>query len=459
MEMEKVFEFIYKSKKKWILELGEYLNIPSISSPGVFGNKEILKVANWLVAHFRKIGFSSELIKTPYDPLIYAQYINPKNKFTLLIYCHTDVQPIEPLELWKTPPFTMTIKNGKIFARGVSDSKGHLFAYIKGIESVLKVEGKLPINIKFIIDCDEEANELSLPWFLKKHIKKLKADAVFVGAGSMVAKDTPSICYGYRGLLAAELNIRTLKQNLHSGSFGGSVLNAAEALIKILEKFRDQDGKILIPGFYENVIPVDKKEKIYAGVHCSAKEFLRITGAMKSVREKGFTLDECLTCRPSFEINGIKSGSADSVFQYIVPAQSSAKISFRLVPNQNPDDIFKKLKKFVYQVSPKEAKVEIKKIDWAKPTVVGTESQFAKILEKGLEDVFNKKAVWYREGGAVPMVYDFQKISPDVFMVGFGSPDDNIHAPNEKLNLSDFYKEIRFSSILIKRLGEIHKKI
>lgn len=459
--MNKIDKFIRQNKNKWLKELKEYLDIPSISKPGVYGSQNIIKAASWLVNHFRKIGFHSKLLKTPYDPLVFAEWKNPKNQFTLLIYCHSDVQPIEPIELWKTPPFKTTVKNGKIFARGVSDSKGHLFAYIKGIESYLKVFGKLPINIKFIIDCDEEANEIALPWFITKNAKKLQTDAILIGAGAMVASNTPSICYGYRGLLAAEIKVKTLKQNLHSGSFGGAVLNAAECLSSILAKFKNNDGKILIPGFYDKVAFTYQhhmKNNVCAGVHCSKKEFLGITGASKILCEKKFTLDESLTCRPTFEINGISSGSAGDNFQYIIPAESSAKISFRLVPNQNPKDIFQKLKKFIIKNAPMEAKISITKVDWATPTIINKNSFFAKQLEKGLKEIFHKKAVWYREGGAVPVVADFKRINPNIFMVGFGSPNDNIHGPNEKLNLKDFLREIKFSSILVKKLGEDYSK-
>lgn len=456
--MDKISKFIKKNNHQLFNELISYLNIPSISSPGVYGNKNILAAAKWLVTHFKKIGFASELIKTPYDPLIYAEYKHPKNNFTLLIYCHTDVQPVEPLKLWRTLPFKTTIQNGKIIARGVSDSKGHLFAYIKGIESVLKTEGRLPINVKFIIDCDEEANEIALPWFIKKHYKKLEADAILVGAGAMVAKNTPSICYGYRGLLSVEIKVKTLKQNLHSGSFGGAVLNAAESLIKILAKFKDDNGRILIPGFYQSVLGPRRDKKIWAGVHCSKQELLKLTGASDLSCEKGFSLDECLCLRPTFEINGLNGGSGDGVFQYIVTAEAAAKISFRLVPNQNPQDIFKKIKKYVDSIAPKSVKVKIKKVDWAIPTVIDKNSHFGRSLSDGLKKVFNKKAVWYREGGAVPVVCNFQKISKDIFMVGFGSSDDNIHGPNEKLNLADFYKEIKFSAILMKQLANKNKK-
>lgn len=447
--MDIISGYIEANKKKWLKELAGYLAIPSISVPGIAGSKNILEVSDWLVKHFKKIGFKSELIKTPFDPLIYAEYKIPENKFTLLIYCHADVQPVEPIDEWDSPPFKMTVKNGKIYARGVSDSKGHLFAYIKGIEAVLKVEKKLPINIKFIIDCDEEANELSLPWFINRNSKKLAADAVLVGAGAMIAKDTPSICYGYRGLLAAEISVRTLKQNLHSGSFGGALMNAAQALSEILNRFRNKDGKILMTGFYDNVV---KSEKSFAGVHCSNSDLLKITGAKGLYYDKKFTLDENLSTRPTFEINGIQSGSDSNGFQYIVPARATAKISFRLVPGQTPNYIFKKLKIFVNKIAPKQSEVKIRKVDWAMPSVVGKNNDFAESLALGLRKVFNKKAVWYREGGAVPVVRDFLKISDKVFMVGFGSSDDNIHGPNEKLNLGDFYKEIEFSSILVKEL-------
>lgn len=451
--MDKIDNFITDNKDKWLNELSEYIAIPSISKSGIYGSKDISDVANWLTDHFKKIGFQSELIETLYDPLVFAEWKNPKNKFTLLLYSQADVQPADPLEEWNTSPFKLTLKDGKLFARGISDSKGHLFAYIKGIESYLKLYGTLPINIKFIIDCDEETDEVSLPWFIKNHPDKLTADAILIAAGNMVAPNTPSICYGYRGMLATEIEVQTLKNNLHSGTFGGGVINPIECLATILSKLKGEDNKISIPGFYTDVASFDSEKPIYATAHYSENDFLEVAGATKVNCENGFSLDESLAARPTLDINGIYGGSTPEAFQYIIPAKASAKISFRLVPNQNPEDIYTKLEKYLKDTAPTGCEINIKKIDAALPIIIDKNSPFAEKLKTGLKKVFDKEAVWYREGGSVAVVNDFKKLTSNVFMVGFGSPDDNIHAPNEKLNLEDFFREIKFSTILMEELS------
>lgn len=453
--MKNIPAFIKSRAEEWLKDLGEYLAIPSISAPFCYDDKNVLRAADWLANHFKKIGFGSELLRGKYTPLVYAEWIHPANKFTLLIYCHYDVQPAEPLELWKSPPFQMSVRDGKIYARGVSDSKGHLFAYIKGIETILRTEGGLPINIKFIVDGDEEAVELALPELLKTNPEKLEADAVLVGAGAMIDADTPSICYAVRGLLSAEIEVEGLRTNLHSGSFGGGTLNAAEYLAKILAGIKNENGRIMLPDFYDDVLPVGAEEKkILSSIFSSEEEFLRVCGGKKVFGEAGFSFHELITARPTFEINGVCGGYAGEGFQYIIPAKASAKISFRLVPNQNPEKIFEQLKKYISQYDNKTAKITLKKVDSVEPSVMNRESFIAKKAAHGLKEVFNTEAKWFREGGAVPVVSDFQKLGKDVIMVGFGLPDDDIHAPNEKLNLSNFYKEIEFSARFVKKLAE-----
>lgn len=454
--MKKIRDFIKLRAEEWLGDLGEYLAIPSISAPFCYDDKNVAQAAEWLADHFKKIGFDSELIKGSYSPLVYAERINPANKFTLLIYCHYDVQPVEPAELWKSPPFKMTIRDEKIYARGVSDSKGHLFAYIKGIESVLKTEGELPINIKFIIDGDEEAVELALPELIKTRPEKLEADAVFVGAGAMIGAGTPSMCYAVRGLVSAEIEVETLRTNLHSGSFGGGALNAAEYLAKILSGIRDERGKIAIAGFYDDVAPVGPEEKkIISSIFGSEEEFLRICGSKKVFGEPGFSLHELITARPTFELNGICGGDIGGGFQFIIPAKASAKISFRLVPDQDPQKIYKQLERYISRYANGSVKIIVKQVDSALPSVMNRGSFVARKAAEGLKDVFGREAAWFREGGAVPVVGDFQKLGKDVIMVGFGLPDDDIHAPNEKLDLSNFYKEIEFSACFVKKLGDI----
>lgn len=453
MIMKEVGNFIKKNNKKILSDLGEFLAIPSISKPFVYRDKEIARAAKWLANHFKKIGFKSELITGKYAPLVFAEWSRPANKFTLLIYCHYDVQPVEPLNLWKSNPFKMTVCGGKIYARGVSDSKGHLFAYIKGVESILKKNGKLPINIKFVVDGDEEAVQLSLPKLIKNNPEKLEADAVLVGAGAMISKETPSICYAVRGLISAEIEVKSSKNNLHSGSYGGGILNPVEYLAKILASVKNKDGKILIPEFYKRVAPISK-DGDRLSIYSSEKEFLKSSGVKKIFGEKGFLLHELVTVRPTFEINGMSGGYMDEGFQFIIPSKAIARVSFRLVPDQRPGEIFEMFKRFILQYNKNdEVKIGIKQVDSAEPATMNRKSFIAKKTAESLEEIFGKKPLWFREGGAVPVVSDFQKVGKDVIMVGFGLPDDNIHAPNEKMDLDNFYKEIVFSAKLIEKLA------
>ncbi|MFH1759061.1 MAG: M20/M25/M40 family metallo-hydrolase [Patescibacteria group bacterium] len=438
--------------KKWLKELSEFLAIPSVSAPFDYHNKQITRAANWLVNHFKKVGFNAELLRGKYTPLVYAEWLCPTNKFTLLIYCHYDVQPADPIKLWRTPPFKMTVSGGKIYARGASDSKGHLFAYIKGIETVLKTSGKLPINIKFIVDGDEESAELALPDLINRNPQKLEADAVLIGAGAMLGANTPSICYAVRGLVAAEVKVIGHKINLHSGSFGGGIINPVEYLVKIISALKDKNKKITLPHFYDDVLLASSKNKPLS-VFRSNKEFLLASGGKKISGETGFSLNELITVRPTFEINGISGGYADKGFQYIIPTEVLAKISFRLVPNQNPEKIYNQLIKFIFRYQNKEIKIELKRIDSAYPAIMNKQSLIATKAAETLKEIFDVKPVWFREGGAVPVVYNFQKLGKDVIMVGFGLPDDNIHAPNEKLNLSSFYREIEFVARLVRKLA------
>lgn len=461
-EIQQYIKSVFKEKKPIVLnkkdkilkELFDYLKIPSISilqSAGYDSQEFEEGVCKFLKNKLDSIGFKTRIITEQYyDPVIYSQYKRDKNKFNLLVYCHTDVQPVEPRSEWKTDPFSPKIRDGKIYARGVSDSKGQLFSFITAVEQVISEQKELPINITFVIDCDEEAEQKSLPRLIKKHPELFKCDAILISAGSMVKNDTPSICCGYRGLISVEIELTTLKQNLHSGSFGGGALNAAECLTKLLSKIKDENNKIKIKGFYDNV----KETTGTAGVWYKIKDFLKLIGAKEVACEKDYSLNQCLCLRPTFEINGIHAGSSENSFQYIVPSTAKAKVSFRLVCNQDPDDVFKKFKDFIGKNKQKGTRVKVKLVDKAYPTTVSEDTDFIRIIEKSFDNLFKNNIVKYYEGGCVPIIYDFLRFTKQIYMVGFGSPDDNIHGPNEKLNVKDFFKGIKFYKNLIENLEQ-----
>ena len=443
-------------------ELFDFLSIPSISVPSVYWSNNIQEVAQWLkehLSHTKKL--KSKIIETIYDPLIYAEYVHHKDAYTLLFYSHADVQPADKTK-WNTDPFVPVIKNGKIFCRGVSDSKGHLFAYIEGIKRAIKNKN-ITTNVKFIIDCDEEASQVSLPAFLKSRESKklLKADGIVIAAGSMIDKNTPSICYGYRGILALEIKVKTLKQNLHSGSFGGVFQNAAEYLSKILSDMRDHEtDKILIQKFYENV--AHYKDPVPGVVLDCCRD--QISRSSRDLREWGSCISSIvndslrsrLCARPTFEIHSIVCSTDAEKLQYVVVSEASAKISFRLVMNQDPKEISQKVMSFLSDEEKKYGiKIDVTELDSAVPVIVNKENTYlGEKLRETLKKVTKKDAVWYLEGGCVPVVDDFikRKVSNEIFMVGFGSPDDNIHGPNERLSVKDFEKEIDFAEALVSSL-------
>lgn len=432
------------TQKRWLNELKEFLGFASISTNPAY-RKEMLKTAKWLAKYFRRMGFKADVIRGSGHPLVYAEKIINRRAPTLLICSHYDVQPVDPIGQWVTPPFRATVRNGKIYARGASDSKGQLFAYIKGAEEAIGA-GKLGMNLKFIIEGDEEANGRSLAEYLAKNRKKLAADGIIYAGGAMINEDTPSICYGVRGLLALEIEVQAFRDNLHSGSFGGGFANSAEVLAQLLSSVKWKNGEISIGHFYDGMTESgdpDLKSPY------SEKELLKMTGAIKLVGEKRFSTIERISSRPTFEINSFVSGYIGDGFQFIIPNRAVAKVSFRLAPGQKPERIFERFKKFIYAQAPVTVKISIRKVDEAMPSLMRKDSAIAKAATQSLRRVFGCEVAWYRDGGAVPILHDFQKITRNMVMVGFGLLDDNLHAPNEKLNLKNFFRGVEFARDLL----------
>lgn len=390
------------NSNKWIRELSEFLSFQSISTDSRY-SEEVAKTAQWLVNHFQSIGLHAELIEIPGGhPLVYAEKFIGEKAPTILICGHYDVQPPDPLEEWVFPPFTPTIKDGKIFARGASDSKGQLFAYIKGLESLLE-ENKLAVNVKFLIEGEEESNGKSMLTLLRLFPDDFEADSIVYAGGVMVNKDAPGICCGARGLLAAEIEISGSETNLHSGTFGGKVLNSAIILSRILSK-------------------------------TASAKFWQTIGS-------------------SFDVNSLQSGYPGNGFQFIIPAKAFAKVSFRLISGQDPNIIMERFQKFVDQNVPMGIKATIRKCDEASAVLLSRDSKIFKAACVSLKKVFNHDPLWYIDLGSVPILCEFKKLNPNLIMVGFGLDDDNLHAPNEKLDLENFFRGVEFTKELLKVLG------
>lgn len=451
----------FKNKKQDICDLKEFLSIPSISIQMRYKN-DSARAAKWLVDYFKKIDFNAELIKTPANPLVFAEKYKISGAPTVLIYSHYDVQPADPVKNWRTLPFEPAIRNGNIFARGASDSKGQLLAYIKGVENLFRDENKFPLNIKFIIEGDEESEKSTLKKIFKKYPQNFFSDAIIIAAGSFVDLGKPSICYGARGLLALELEVCGPKINLHSGSFGGTVANPAEILSQIISRLKDKNGKICIPEFYKNVFKISRKERsLISQLPYKKNDFLKLSGAPKLFGELKFSPIERVSARPSLDVSSIFSGYDGEGYKPIIPAKAFAKLSFRLAPGQKSEQIFSQFKKFIKKLAPSSIKIKIKRLDCAEPSLMDRNSIVATAAKDALKDVFGHKVLWYRDGGSVPLIYDFQKINDNIVMIGFGLPDDNLHAPNEKLNLNQFFKGIEFVKVFLKKYAEksiLHNK-
>ena len=443
--MEQILQYIKTNQNHYLKELKALLAIPSVST-NPENKHDMEKCAYWLIEHLKNIGMNNvQVFPTKRHSVVYADWINAPGKPTILIYGHYDVQPAEPLELWTSPPFEATIRDGNLFARGASDDKGQVFVHIKSIEAYLKNEGKLPINIKMIIEGEEEIGSENLGTFLEKHKDLLKADLVLISDTSMFAKGVPSLCYGLRGLSYMQIDLIGPNRDLHSGSFGGAVHNPIQALAEIIAKLHDKDGRITIPGFYNDVRKLTKEERsAFKKLPWNDKNYAKKLGVKNLHGEKGFTTLERLWARPTLECNGIWGGFTGDGAKTVLPSKASAKISMRLVPSQKPDKIAKLFEKQIQKIAPKTVQVIVKNLHGGEPAITPIDSPGVRAAIAALEKGFGKNPLYQREGGSIPIVVKFkQLLGIDTVLLGFGLPEENAHAPNEFLHLENFYGGIR----------------
>jgi acetylornithine deacetylase/succinyl-diaminopimelate desuccinylase-like protein len=398
-----------------------------------------------------------EIIATKGHPLIYADWLHAAGKPTVLCYAHYDVQPAEPLKEWISPPFEPTERNHNIYARGAVDDKGQLWMEIKAIEALMKGHGgKLPVNVKFIIEGEEEVGGESIAAYVRKEKGKLKADFALVCDTELFAPDLPTLCVGLRGLVYTEIEAKGAMTDLHSGMYGGVAPNPLFALVEIISQLKDAKGRILIPGFYKGVKPPSKDElKAWKRLPFNEGHYRKTeVGSKVLTGEPGYSVLYRTWARPTLEVHGMPGGFTATGAKTVIPARASAKVSMRLVPDQDPDKIFKRYSKFVKSLTPKGVEINIKLHSMGPACVVNTNNRFIKPATEAMHDVFKKETVFIRSGGSIPVVTDFQDVLkiPSV-MMGFGLPDDNLHAPNEKFHIPNFYRGIESIIRFFEKVG------
>jgi succinyl-diaminopimelate desuccinylase len=435
--------------------LFELLRIPSVSADSRH-KPDVARAADWVEARLRGMGLAVERFATPGAPILFAQSPPVPGKPVALIYGHYDVQPPDPLNEWLSPPFEPTVRDGNVYARGATDDKGQMLTHVLGVESLLKAEGKLPIQVKFLIEGEEEVGSENLEAAVGANRDKLACDVVVVSDSSQFAPGVPAVTYGLRGIAYYELFVEGPKQDLHSGSFGGGVTNPVNTLAKLLAALIDSDGRIQVPGFYDDVEPLTDRERAeFARLPFDEERFKKQLNVDGVTGEKGFTTLERRWARPTCDINGIWGGYQGEGAKTVLPARAGAKVSFRLVPNQDPEKVTAGLRALLEPLVPPGAKLTIKPHHGAPGVKFSLESPYMAAATAAIEAGFGAKPVYMREGGSIPIVGTFaRELDADVLLLGWGLDDDNTHSPNEKFNLGDFHRGIKASAALWKQLGE-----
>src|SRR5882762_161449 len=455
--MASAVQFARENQARFLGELKNLLRIPSVST--LESHKgDVKRAAEFVSGDLRSICMENvEIIPTKGHPLIYADWLHAAGKPTVLCYAHYDVQPAEPLNEWISPPFEPTERNNNIYARGAVDDKGQLWMEIKAIEALMKGHGgKLPLNVKLIIEGEEEVGGESIAAYVRKEKAKLQADFALVCDTELFAPDLPTLCVGLRGLVYTELEAVGPKTDLHSGMYGGAAPNPFFGLIEIISKLKDSKGKILIPGFYKGMKAPGKAElKAWKRLPFKEEHYRKTeVGSKVLTGEPGYSVLYRTWARPTLEVHGMPGGFIAAGAKTVIPAKAAAKVSMRLVPNQDPDDILKRYTNFVKKLTPKGVETKIKVHSKGPACVVGTDNPYIKAATEALRDTFKKETVFIRSGGSIPIVNDFyQGLKIPSVMMGFGLPDDNLHAPNEKFHIPNFHHGIETICLFFEKLG------
>lgn len=441
------YDYAQTHQQNFIEALKTLLRIPSISTEREHKN-DMYRAAEWLRDHCLKVGLTrAEIFETAGHPIVYGEWLGAGDAPTVLIYGHYDVQPADdPHQEWKSDPFEPVERNGNLYARGATDDKGQTFIHLKAFESFMQTHGTFPLNFKMMIEGEEEDGSKNLDPFVKAHLDLLKADVVIISDSGILTEDQPSIVYGLRGNVYMEIEVFGPERDLHSGSYGGAVHNPAQALTEIVAQLHDQDGHVTVPGFYDEVRPLTPADReAMAEVPFPEDRLKHETGVRKAWGDPNYTIRERIGARPTLEICGIVGGWTGEGSKTVIPARALAKVSCRLVPDQDPDRVYELLKAYVTRLTPDTISSQVRMLHVGKrAAVIPINAKPFQVAASAYEHVFGKKPVFLREGGSIPVVSTYQDmLNVPVILMGFGLPDDNLHAPNEKITLSMFHRGVQ----------------
>jgi acetylornithine deacetylase/succinyl-diaminopimelate desuccinylase-like protein len=455
MDLARIEAYLDAHRSDLLEQLKELLRIKSISAQPDH-NPDTRRAAVWVRDNLAAMGLASALIETKGHPIVYAEWLGAPGKPTVLVYGHYDVQPPEPLEPWLSPPFEPTERDGDLYARGATDDKGQMFTHFKAAEAWLKTSGKLPINVKFVIEGEEEVGGTNLEAYMAEQAGRLSCDYAVISDSSQFAPGAPAITYGLKGLAYFEVLVQGANRDLHSGTYGGAVANPLNALATILASLKGADGRIQIPGFYDSVKPLaDWERKQFAALAFSEKDFQADLAVASLEGEAGFTTLERKWARPTCDVNGIYGGYAGPGPKTVLPCKAGAKLSFRLVPDQGPKTVERQFGDHVARVCPKGVTCEIITHHGAPAVLVNTDTPGVKAAVRAIEAGFGTKPVFIREGGSIPIVGLIkEQLGVDTLLLGWGQNDDNLHGPNEKFSIADFHRGIKASAFLMAELGK-----
>jgi succinyl-diaminopimelate desuccinylase len=454
--MAELDDYLEANRDRHERELCELLRIPSVSAASAH-RADVRQAAEWVADQFRRMKLVVEVVKTDGHPIVYAESPAVPGAPAVLVYGHYDVQPPDPLDEWKSPPFEPTMRDGNIYARGATDDKGQMLTHVKSAEAWIATAGRLPLQLKFLIEGEEEVGSTSLEKFIAENKKRLACDVVVISDTSQFGPGQPAITYGLRGIAYYELRLAGPRQDLHSGTFGGAVANPAGALVSMLASLVDERGRVQVPGFYDDVEPLTPREREeFARLPFDENQFMRQIGVEALRGEEGYSTLERRWARPTCDINGLWSGYQGEGAKTVLPARAGAKFSFRLVPNQDPKKITRALEKWLRELCPGGIRMELVAFHGAPGVVIPLTSPYVAAAERAIEEGFGRKPVHMREGGSIPVVATFHDLlGVDTLLLGWGLDDDNTHSPNEKFSLADFHRGIKASAHLWRHLGEL----
>ncbi len=448
---DQLFQRIDQDLEHSLAELKEFLRIPSVSANTHYRD-DVRRAAEWVRNAAENAGLeNATVMETEGHPVVYADWTHAHTAPTVLIYGHYDVQPPEPLDLWTSPPFEPEIRDGNIYARGSVDDKGQVHLHLKGIDALLKIAGKLPVNVKLIIEGEEEIGSPNLVSFVEENADLLACDAIVISDTPMYNYDMPSITYGLRGMAYFQINVRGANTDLHSGMFGGAVANPINVLAGLIAGMKDENNKITLPGFYDSVLDVTAEERESLGrLPYSEEEFEKMIDIPDTVGESGYTDLERLWARPTLDVCGIWGGYQGEGAKTVLPAEAHAKVSMRLVANQDPETVAEQMSAYLQEAAPAGVTVELEDLHGGLPALTPTDTPVVQAGLAALRDAFGSEPYLIRNGGSIPIVTDLEQIlgSP-VLLMGFGLPDQNAHAPDEKMNVANYHRGIKSSALFL----------